>query len=96
MARVYELCIYAGGTAILANEAGETVWTSDGDDDFAREFDDVVTYEDGDAIAEYLEDCDYLPEGMALDIVESDDTGLHELAGSDLEDDDDEDDEDEE
>lgn len=74
----YELVIYAGGTAILADHKGNTVWTSDDDEDFMEEF-DAVTFDDADAIAEYLEDSGYLPEDCPLDIVESDDTGLHEL-----------------
>ena len=91
----YELVIYAGGTAVLADEEGETLWASDADDEFAAEF-DAVTYEDGDAIAEYLEDNDYLPDGVRLDIVESDDTGMHEILSGDLEDDEDEDEDEDE
>lgn len=91
--KVWELCIYAGGTAILADEEGAAVWTSDSDDEFAREFDDTVTYDDGDDIAQYLEDEGILPAGVALDIVESDDTGLHEVLSGDLDDDDDDDEE---
>lgn len=90
MALKYELCIYAGGTAVLSDEEGETVWASDADDDFAREFDDVLSFEDGDAIAEYLEDSGYLPDGAALDIVESDETGLHETLDDDEDEDEDE------
>lgn len=85
--RVWELCIYAGGTAILANEDGDTVWASDADDEFCREFDDALTFEDGDDIAQYLEDEGVLPEGIALDIVESDDTGLNPVLSGDLDDD---------
>jgi len=83
----YELTIYAGGTAVLTDEEGETLWASDADDEFAKEFDEVCTYEDSDKIADYLQDSGYVPDDVALDIVESDDTGLHELL--DLEDDDD-------
>lgn len=83
MARVWELCIYAGGTAILADPDGETVWASDADDEFNQEF-DTITHEDGDDIAQYLEDEGILPTGTALDIVESDDTGLHEAVRDEL------------
>lgn len=96
--RVWELCIYAGGTALLADETGQAVWASDEDDDFALEFDEVLTYDDGEAIAGYLEENDILPRGIALDIVESDDTGLHEVITDDIDDlegDDDEDEDDE-
>lgn len=92
----YELCIYSGGTAVLLDDQGETLWASDADDDFAREFEDVLTYEDGDDIAQYLEDEGYLPADCALDIVEADvsgdDTGQFEL--EELADDDDDDAED--
>lgn len=91
----YELVIYAGGTAVLTDEEDATLWASDADEDFAEEFPDVLTYEDGDAIMEYLFDCDYLPEDSAVTIVQSDDTGLHEIITSD-DDADDEEDEDEE
>lgn len=89
----YELVIYAGGTAILTDEEDATVWASDADEDFAEEFPDVLTYEDGDAIMEYLFDCDYLPDDSQVTIVQSDDTGLHEIISSD--DDDEEEDEEE-
>lgn len=89
----YELVIYEGGTAVLTDDQDAVVWASDADDDFAREFDEVLTIEDADDITEYLEDSGYLPEDCALDIVESDDTGLHEVFNDD--DEDDEDDEDE-
>lgn len=89
----YELCIYRGGTAVLSDEEGETLWASDADDDFAQEFDEVVTYEDADDIIEYLEDMDYLPEGCAVDIVESKESGLDltDDDGDDIEDDEDDD-----
>ncbi len=90
----YELTIYSGGTAVLTDDEGETLWTSDADDEFAKEFDEVVTFDDGDDIAEYLEDSGLLPTDCALDIVETDDTGLHAVINDD--DDDEDDDEDDE
>lgn len=84
--KVWELCIYAGGTAILADEDGNTVWTSDSDDEFCREFDDALTFEDGDDIAQYLEDEGIMPAGIALDIVEADDSGLNPVLSGDLDD----------
>lgn len=95
MAPKYELVIYAGGTAILTDEEDATVWASDADEDFAQEFPEILTYEDGDAIMEYLFDADYLPEDSRVHIVQSDDTGLHEVISDDYDPDEDEDDEDE-
>lgn len=91
----WELTIYGDGVAILTDERGRTVWTSDGDDDFAAEdFPDMLTYDDGDDVAEYLIDCGLLDEDEELDIVEADDTGLHEVAHADGDDDEAEDDDD--
>lgn len=72
---MWELCIYDTGTAVLTDERGEVVWSSDDDDEFAQEFEDVLTFEDGDAIAEWLEEHGHLPDDVDLDIVESDDDG---------------------
>lgn len=83
----YELTIYLSGVAILTDDAGETLWTSDGDDEFAQEFDEIVSMEDADDIVAYLEVANYLPDGVALNIRESDD--------EELDDDEDEDDSDE-
>jgi hypothetical protein len=90
---VYELTIYYGGTAILTDESGNSVWTSDGDEDFLAEFDDTVSIEDADDIVEYLEDQEYLPDGVACEIVESNESGLGDAEDDDdeLDDDDDED-----
>lgn len=87
-----ELTIYSDGVAILTDANGRTLWTSDNDDDFAADgFPDVLKYEDGDAVAEYLIDSGVIDEDDELDIVETDDTGLHEV--EDVDDDEDEDDE---
>jgi hypothetical protein len=72
----HELTIYAGGTAILTDARGSPVWHSDSDEEFAEEFGELVTFEDGDDVAQYLEDAGYLDEDDALDIVETDETGL--------------------
>jgi hypothetical protein len=90
----HELTIYDGGTAILTDARGVPVWHSDSDDDFVEEFGELVTFEDGDDVAQYLEDSGYLDDDDELDIVEADDTGLHEAL--DAADDDDELDDDEE
>lgn len=69
--KAYELTIYKDGTAILTDTAGETVWTSQDDDDFAAEFPEVLTFEEADEVAEYLEDTGILPDDVALEIVEA-------------------------
>ncbi len=89
--KTWELTIYGDGVAILTDANGRTMWTSDDDDDFTEEgFPDILKYEDGDAVAEYLIDCGVLDEDEELEIVETDDTGLH--AVTDVDDDEDEDD----
>lgn len=97
MSKSWELTIYADGIAILTDHGGRTVWTSDGDDDFAGEgFPDVLDFDDGDAIMEYLVDSGVVDEDEDVDIVEADSTGLREvLAGDEDEDEDADDDEDE-
>lgn len=86
---MWELCIYDTGTAVLTDDRGEVVWSSDDDDEFAAEFEDVLTWEDGDEIAAWLEASGHLPEEVELEIVESDDAG--ELIESDEDDEDDDD-----
>lgn len=91
MARKWELCIYTAGSAVLTDETGETVWASDDDDDFATEFDEALSFDDGDDIAEWLDDNNYLPEGVALEIVESAGDGFDDDSDEDDDSDDDED-----
>lgn len=77
MKTCWELTIYKDGLAILTDPAGRTAWTSDADDDFAEDFPELLEFEDGDDIAEYLIDAGILDADDPLDIVETDDTGLH-------------------
>jgi hypothetical protein len=70
-----ELTVYAAGTAVLTDAAGDLLWSSDADEDFLAEFDAFVTVDDADDVADYLEDAGYIDEGEAVDIVESDDDG---------------------
>lgn len=95
MSKSWELTFYADGTAILTDHGGRTVWTSDGDDDFSREdFPDCLDYDDdADAVMEYLIDAGIVDEDEDVEIVETDETGLHELAEGDEDDECDEDDE---
>jgi hypothetical protein len=90
-----ELTIYDDGVAILTDAGGRTLWTSDDDDGLpAAGFPDTLKYEDGDALAEYLIDSGVIDEDDAadLEIVETDESGLHEIEDVDDEDDEDEDD----
>lgn len=88
--RSWELTIYKDGTAILTDDAGETVWTSQDDDDFAAEFPEVLTFDEADEVGEYLEDNEILPDDVGLEIVEAE-ASLEEAY--DLDDDDDEEEE---
>lgn len=85
--KAWELTIYSDGSAILSDHKGNPAWSSQEDDDAAALLPDFITYEDGDDVASYLEDCEILPDGVELEIVESDDEGHP------VEDDDDEDEE---
>jgi hypothetical protein len=73
--KTWELTIYSDGSAILADHNGNPAWSSQEDDEAATMLPDFITFEDGDDVASYLEDCEILPDGVELEIVESDDTG---------------------
>jgi hypothetical protein len=68
----YEFIVYAEeGTAVLTM-GGEVMWTSDGDDEFSAEFDDLVDVSEADAIIDWLCENDYLPPGVAVAVIEGD------------------------
>lgn len=92
--KTWELTIYADGVAILTDPRGNTHWTSDDDDEFAEEFPDVLSFEDGDEILDYLTGCGIVPEDVEVDIVETDDTGLNAVLEGDEDEDPDEDEDD--
>jgi hypothetical protein len=71
-----ELTIYRDGKAVLTDDAGELLWSSDNDDDFACEFEEVCTFDDGEDICGYLEDAGYIDSTDAVDIVEASESGL--------------------
>lgn len=85
-----ELTIYYGGSAILTDADGASVWTSDGDDteEFHEDFGESLSIDDADDLIDYLEAAGYIPEGMECDVVESDEI---DDADADEEDDDEED-----
>lgn len=89
---MFELVFYYGGTAILTKD-GEVVWASDADEKFMEEFDDTVTIDDSDEVLDYLEDEQYLPEGVECALV-SDASG--DAGESDDEEEDEDEDEDDE
>ena len=90
----FDLVIYSNGTAVLSNDAGETVWASDADDKLGDEFDDFLDGSDGERLCDYLTDAGYIPEESDVDIIEDNDELLD--AGDDGDDDGDEDEDEDE
>lgn len=67
-----ELTRYVDGRVILTDN-GNSVWTSDNDDDFQAEFGETIDPEDVDEVIQYLLDNEYLDEGEGIDVVDEDD-----------------------
>lgn len=70
----YEILISAAGAATLTC-GGEVMWTSDNDDEYQAEMDEVMDYEDDaqlDALIEWLVEHEYIPPDVDVDIVPED------------------------
>lgn len=83
-----ELVFYYGGTAVLVDATGETLWTSDADEEFGGE---LLTVDDADDVLDYLEGAGYVDDADDVEVIESDAQGNRTPAADD-DDDDDEDD----
>jgi hypothetical protein len=92
-----ELVFYYGGTAVLVDATGATLWTSDADEEFGGE---LLTVDDADDVLDYLESAGYIDDPDDVEVIESDAEGNRTTPDDDEEgddlDDDDDDEEDEE
>lgn len=67
------LTLKKDGSVELTDDTGKQLWSSDNDDDFSVNFDDIADEDDLEDIADWLEDNGQLDESLALFyIVESD------------------------
>ena len=70
----YTVTLYNSGVVTLA-QGDEEMWTSEGDDAFIERFgDEVVESGDLDDVAAWLEEHNYLPPGVEMDIVDETDS----------------------
>lgn len=93
---MHTLTIYSSGAAILRDNFGASVWTSDGDEDFLAEFEDVLDVDDADDVLDYLEEAGVLTADEAEDCEILDNAGADDDHADDDDPDFDEDDEDDE
>lgn len=75
-----ELVFYYGGTAVLVDATGETLWTSDTDEEFGGE---LLTVDDADDVLDYLEGAGYVDDADDVEVVESDAQGNRRPAADD-------------
>lgn len=65
----YELIIGDDGSAILTLDS-ETLWTSDGDDNFAETFDEVIEHDDAGDVLDWLVDEGYIPPEIDVSVID--------------------------
>lgn len=73
----YELVFNGAGGCTLTDHEDEVIWTSDADEEFKEEFDDVVTPDNADDIIAWLCEEGYIPSGAEVSVIDelNDDTG---------------------
>jgi hypothetical protein len=74
----YELLISKAGTCVLTC-GGEVMWSSDGDDKFLEDMDEVVSFEDDeqiDDVLDWLVDNDYVPPDVDVAVLPEEEAGL--------------------
>ena len=76
------------GTAVLEDEDGKALWSSDADEDFAETNpNEFLGDEDADEIINYLADVGLVSDEEDIDVYEDDDDGENDELGGDDEDD---------
>jgi hypothetical protein len=86
----YEFVLYGDSSAALTLD-GEVMWSSDNDEEFLAEFDEVITSDEIDGVIDWLEGEGYIPPGVEVDIVDYSGEDDDEDDDDELDDEDDED-----
>lgn len=70
-----EFVRFIDGRCALTDDDGNTLWSSDNDEEFLEEFDAAIDPDEIDDVLDYLEDAGYLDDADAVDIVDEGETG---------------------